>query len=62
LLGPRLLECCGLLLKAAGVSPIEVFGDVDAMKLRSCLTLFPAVASGMAIFETCLDAYFAPSK
>jgi uncharacterized protein (DUF1810 family) len=62
LLGPRLLECCGLLLKAAGVSAREVFGDIDAMKFRSCLTLFAAVASGTAIFERCLDAYFAGER
>jgi len=58
LLGPRLLECCGLLLKLTGVSAEQVFGDVDAMKLRSCLTLFEAASSSTAVFKDCLDRYF----
>jgi uncharacterized protein (DUF1810 family) len=58
LLGPRLLECCDLLLRAKGVSAREVFGDVDTMKLRSCLTLFEAAARETPIFKECLDAYF----
>ena len=58
LLGPRLFECCGVLLKLTGVSARQVFGDVDAMKLRSCLTLFEAVSSTTPIFKDCLDRYF----
>ena len=61
-LGRRLLECCELLLNATGVSAREVFGDVDAVKLRSSLTLFAAVAagtSGTPLFQECLDRYFA---
>jgi uncharacterized protein (DUF1810 family) len=58
LLGPRLLECGGVLLKLTGVSARQVFGDVDAMKLRSCLTLFEAVSSSTPIFKDCLDRYF----
>jgi uncharacterized protein (DUF1810 family) len=62
LLGPRLLECCDLLLKATGVSAKEVFGDIDAMKLQSCLTLFRTVASETPIFKECLDRYFAGER
>jgi uncharacterized protein (DUF1810 family) len=62
LLGPRLLECCDLLLRATGVSANEVFGDVDAMKLRSCLTLFEAAAPETPIFMQCLDVYFAGER
>ena len=58
LLGLRLLECCGVLLTAAEVSAREVFGDIDAMKLCSCLTLFEAVSSSTPIFKQCLDRYF----
>jgi uncharacterized protein (DUF1810 family) len=58
LLGPRLLECCAVLLAAAGVSATEVFGDTDAMKLRSCLTLFEAVSSSTPVFRQCLERYF----
>jgi uncharacterized protein (DUF1810 family) len=59
LLGPRLLACCGLLLEATGVSATDVFGEVDAMKLRSCLTLFEAVAPQPRVFQECLRRYFA---
>jgi uncharacterized protein (DUF1810 family) len=35
----------------------QIFGSVDAMKLRSCLTLFEA-ASDEPIFGQALDAFF----
>lgn len=62
LLGPRLLDCCGLLLAATGVSATDVFGDVDAMKLRSCLTLFDAVSPHTRVFQECLHRYFADER
>lgn len=58
LLGPRLLECCDLLLNATQVSAREVFGEVDAMKLRSCLTLFDAMSPEALVFRKCLDRFF----
>lgn len=39
-LGPRLRECCRAVLDLDGVSATEVLGGVDAMKLRSSMTLF----------------------
>jgi uncharacterized protein (DUF1810 family) len=61
-LGARLKECCGLLLKATEASARDIFGDVDAMKLRSCLTLFEAVSPQTPIFQECLDRYFAGER
>lgn len=61
-LGARLHECCVLLLKATGVSAQDIFGEVDAMKLRSCLTLFEAVSPQTAVFKECLDRYFAGER
>ena len=58
LLGQRLLECCDLLSRTEGVSARDVFGEVDAMKLRSCLTLFETVSPQTPIFRDCLDRYF----
>jgi len=58
LLGPRLLESCDLLLKVRDATAVEVFGDTDAMKLRSCLTLFSSVAPEVPVFRACLDRYF----
>lgn len=42
-LGPRLSECTRAVL-ALSDTPELVFGPVDAMKLRSCMTLFAAAA------------------
>src|SRR5213596_356329 len=40
-LGPRLRECAGLLLAVpVGRSAGAVFGELDAMKVRSSMTLF----------------------
>jgi uncharacterized protein (DUF1810 family) len=61
-LGARLHECCDLLLKATGVSARDVFGEIDAMKLRSCLTLFEAASPRTPIFKECLDRYFAGER
>ena len=41
-LGPRLRECVRALLGHAGTSAARLLGEVDALKLRSCLTLFEA--------------------
>jgi uncharacterized protein (DUF1810 family) len=59
LLGSRLLECCELLIRVRDRSAIQILGDVDAMKLCSCLTLFEAaVGECPAVFEACLAKYF----
>ncbi len=57
-LGARLRECCELLLRLQGLGAVDVFGAVDALKLRSSLTLFDAVAPGCALFGDCLQRYF----
>ena len=61
-LGARLQECCALLLEATGVSALDIFGEIDAMKLRSCLTLFEAVSRQTPVFGECLDRYFAGER
>lgn len=61
-LGPRLLECVAALnALPAGTPAVDVLGPVDAVKLRSCLTLFAraAAGSGAAPFEAALAKYFA---
>lgn len=57
-LGPRLVQGCELLLQVQGRSAREIFGEVDAMKLRSCLTLFEAAAPEQAVFARVLEKYF----
>jgi uncharacterized protein (DUF1810 family) len=57
-LGPRLVQCCELLLQLPGGDATAIFGTVDAMKLRSCLTLFAQAAPGRPQFGACLQRYF----
>ena len=58
-LGPRLAECARLLNTAAdGTSAAEILGPVDAMKLRSSMTLFAAAAPAEAPFNDVLTRYF----
>lgn len=58
LLGPRLVECCRVLSQRQGGDPVAIFGQVDAMKLRSCLTLFAAAGPAEAAFRKVLLQYF----
>ena len=58
LLGPRLRECAEILLAHAGRSAEAIFGGVDAIKLRSSMTLFEAVADRPKPFSAVLDTYF----
>ena len=57
LLGSRYVECVASLQDLSGSDPVGVFGDVDALKLRSSLTLFEA-ASGDRLFSAALDRWF----
>ena len=42
-LGPRLRECAAIVVGTDGKTADQVFGPVDAMKLRSSMTLFATV-------------------
>ncbi|HMW22568.1 MAG TPA: DUF1810 domain-containing protein [Burkholderiaceae bacterium] len=59
LLGPRLREACGLLAALPPTLSAErVLGPVDALKLRSCLTLFERVAPEEAVFGVLLARWY----
>jgi uncharacterized protein (DUF1810 family) len=57
-LGPRLRECCRALLDLEGSSASEVLGPVDAMKLRSSMTLFARADPDDATYAEVLAAFF----
>lgn len=57
-LGPRLLECVDALLSWPGSDPVTVLGDVDALKLRSSMTLFAHADPGEPRFTAVLQQYF----
>jgi uncharacterized protein (DUF1810 family) len=58
-LGPRLRECVNALLAHAGTPPENLLGGIDAMKFRSCLTLFSRAAPSEPVFTAALDCFFA---
>jgi uncharacterized protein (DUF1810 family) len=62
LLGPRLLQCCSVLLPHAARGAERVLGAVDALKLRSSLTLFERVAPQQAIFDRLLADFYAGER
>lgn len=58
LLGPRYCKAVEAILNWAGHrEAVAILGEVDAMKLRSSLTLFES-ASGDPLFGRALDAFF----
>ena len=57
-LGTRLIECAGLVAGLSGVTAEQVFGPVDAQKLRSCATLFGRADPGEPAFGQVLARYF----
>jgi uncharacterized protein (DUF1810 family) len=58
-LGPRLIECASLVLAVEGRTAIQIFGEIDALKLRSSMTLFAHAAQEVAVFRDVLVKYFA---
>lgn len=56
ILGPRLRTCVEALQDLTDVTAADVFGAVDAMKLRSSLTLFRE-AGGGPLFSAALDRW-----
>jgi uncharacterized protein (DUF1810 family) len=60
-LGRRLLECVDALTALGGHDPVAVLGGIDAVKLRSSMTLFARAAPDPALrqrFTAILDQYF----
>jgi uncharacterized protein (DUF1810 family) len=57
-LGPRLVECCEALLSHHNLSAVEILGGIDAVKLRSSMTLFSRAATEAEVFEQVLERYF----
>jgi uncharacterized protein (DUF1810 family) len=58
-LGPRLHEATRALLAApVGPSADDIFGRVDAMKLRSSMTLFMRAAPEEPLFQQSLERFY----
>ena len=57
-LSARLYELCGELLKHKDKSANDIFGDIDAMKLKSSMTLFALTSKEHTIFDEVLECFF----
>ena len=57
-LSARLYEFCGELLKHKDKSANDMFGDIDAMKLKSSMTLFALTSKEHTIFDEVLECFF----
>ena len=57
-LGSRLRECAAIVLATKGRSAEDIFGGIDAVKLRSSMTLFHRAAPDEGLFAAVLDRFF----
>jgi uncharacterized protein (DUF1810 family) len=57
-LGPRLVEAARALTALPGHDPVAVLGPVDALKLRSSMTLFAHATAGEPVFTEVLAQYY----
>ena len=61
-LGARLVECIEAIVAHKDRSAIEILGTVDALKFKSCLTLFEAVAPNQPAFAAALQQFYAGDR
>lgn len=56
-LGQRIREITEALLKHKDKTALEIFGEIDAVKVRSCMTMFDCLAPD-DIFGEVLDTFY----
>jgi uncharacterized protein (DUF1810 family) len=57
-IGPRLRDCAATVAGIQGRTAGQVFGGIDAQKLRSSMTLFSRAAPEEPVFQAVLDRFF----
>lgn len=57
ILGRRLQEITSELLKHSDLAAADIFGELDAMKVKSCMTLFDIVSPN-DVFAQVLDMFY----
>jgi uncharacterized protein (DUF1810 family) len=57
-LGSRLVECCEALLIHHGRNAADILGSIDAVKVRSSMTLFHRADPDATVFRRVLDAFY----
>ena len=58
MLGPRLVECAGIVASHRGLTAEQIFGGIDSIKLRSSMTLFAHADPEQPIFRQVIDQYY----
>lgn len=58
MLGPRLKEAAEVAASAPGRSADAIFGGIDAVKLRSSMSLFAIAEPGEPTFRQVLERFF----
>lgn len=58
ILKARLIEITDAVIAHKDKSAEEIFGGIDAKKLRSCMTLFSIAAPDIPVFEAVLEQFF----
>lgn len=62
LLGPRLRECTAAVLSHRDESAEAMLGPIDALKLRSSMTLFEAASEDPAPFAAALERFYGGAR
>jgi uncharacterized protein (DUF1810 family) len=57
-LGPRLIECAGIVAETQGRTAEQIFGGLDAQKLHSSVTLFLRADPGTPVLAQVLGRFF----
>jgi len=62
ILGTRLVEISAELLNLQTNNPVEVFGSIDSLKLKSSMTLFSLLEHTHPVFQNVLDKLYGGGK
>lgn len=62
ILGARLIEASKILVELHQQDAVQILGSIDAIKLRSSMTLFSAVEQTHPVFGLVLDKFFKGEK
>ena len=58
ILSDRLTQICEALLTHKGENACDILGDIDAMKVRSSMTLFALISEEGSVFHQVLDCFY----
>jgi len=58
ILGSRLLDCTMLVCKHADKTAVDIFGETDALKFHSCITLFEMADEPGGDFSEALQLFY----